>query len=189
MNFLNIVEWYGINEIFKEIKIPTGIDKEILINTILDKCMMNEPMFYDLPILNMKIQNFFLKNYQMFDRMYQACIKEYEIIENYDRKEDLKRTVKEENENVYNSNNENINYVSPYDSNDYQNDSKNSGNENSNRTDNNNMEDISVNRIHGNIGVTTSQQMLQSEIDMRPKLNIYDIISNMFYDEFMIYLM
>lgn len=31
-------------------------------------------------------------------------------------------------------------------------------------------------RLYGNIGVTTSQQMLQSEIDIIPNINIYDLI-------------
>lgn len=39
-------------------------------------------------------------------------------------------------------------------------------------------------RLHGNIGVTTSQQMLESEIELRNKYNIYDIIINDFIDEF-----
>ena len=38
-------------------------------------------------------------------------------------------------------------------------------------------------RIHGNIGVTTSQQMLQAELDIR-KFNIFKEISNLFADEF-----
>lgn len=37
-------------------------------------------------------------------------------------------------------------------------------------------------RIHGNIGVTTSQQMLQAEIDLRIKNNIYDMIASKWAD-------
>lgn len=40
--------------------------------------------------------------------------------------------------------------------------------------------------LHGNIGVTTSQQMLESEIQLRTKYNIYEIIAKMFFQEFMI---
>lgn len=35
----------------------------------------------------------------------------------------------------------------------------------------------------GNIGVTTSQQLLNSEVDLRTKSNIYKIIGKMFLDE------
>ena len=38
--------------------------------------------------------------------------------------------------------------------------------------------------IHGNIGVTTSQQMLQSELDLIPKLDLLDFIADDFHSEF-----
>ena len=39
-------------------------------------------------------------------------------------------------------------------------------------------------RVHGNIGVTTSQKMLESELDVAPKLNVYDYIINSFKNRF-----
>lgn len=39
-------------------------------------------------------------------------------------------------------------------------------------------------RIHGNIGVTTSQQMLNSELDLIPRLDIIRIISDSWANEF-----
>lgn len=41
-------------------------------------------------------------------------------------------------------------------------------------------------RAHGNIGVTTSQQMLEAELDIS-KFNLYDEISNLFLTEFVVY--
>lgn len=41
-------------------------------------------------------------------------------------------------------------------------------------------------RIHGNIGVTTNQQMLQSELDIAPNLNIYQYITADFRKRFCI---
>lgn len=45
------------------------------------------------------------------------------------------------------------------------------------------LEDI---RVHGNIGVTTSQQMIESEISLRAKYDIYKIISREFEREFLV---
>lgn len=42
------------------------------------------------------------------------------------------------------------------------------------------------NRIHGNIGVTTSQQMIESEMSLRAKYDIYKIISREFEREFLV---
>lgn len=41
--------------------------------------------------------------------------------------------------------------------------------------------------LYGNIGLTTSQQMILAEIDMRETYNIYDIISDMLRQEFCLY--
>lgn len=45
------------------------------------------------------------------------------------------------------------------------------------------VEDV---HIHGNIGVTTSQQMIESEISLRAKYDIYKIISREFEREFLV---
>lgn len=50
-----------------------------------------------------------------------------------------------------------------------------------NRTDN--LKDSHTLRAYGNIGVTTSQQMLQSELDIQ-RWNIYEQIADMFISEF-----
>ena len=41
-------------------------------------------------------------------------------------------------------------------------------------------------RIHGNIGVTTSQQMLEQELQISEKINIYNYIVNEFKQRFCI---
>ena len=41
-------------------------------------------------------------------------------------------------------------------------------------------------RIHGNIGVTTSQQMLTAELELDKKINMYDIITRDFRNRFCI---
>ena len=99
--------------------------------------------------------------------------------------------------------------ISAYNSNSFQNDKKNTTNSsnssetntttNSTRTDNlsesnsntrtDNLSEKTNSdrkgRAHGNIGVTTSQQMLQSELDIA-KWNIYEKITDLFLSEFCI---
>lgn len=41
-------------------------------------------------------------------------------------------------------------------------------------------------RVHGNIGVTTTQQMIEQELSLRKNYNIYNMISDSFCDEFLI---
>ena len=99
--------------------------------------------------------------------------------------------------------------ISAYNSNSFQNDKKNTTNSsnssetntttNNTRTDNlsesnsntrtDNLSEKTNSdrkgRAHGNIGVTTSQQMLQSELDIA-KWNIYEQITDLFLSEFCI---
>ena len=52
------------------------------------------------------------------------------------------------------------------------------GSENGSRNANHNG------RIHGNIGVTTSQQMLTAELDLAPRVNMYEVITRDFRNRF-----
>ena len=42
--------------------------------------------------------------------------------------------------------------------------------------------------LYGNIGITTSQEMVTAEINLRIQYNLYSIISNLFADDFILYL-
>ena len=99
--------------------------------------------------------------------------------------------------------------ISAYNSNSFQNDKKNTTNSSNssetnttaNNTRKDNLSESNSNtrtdnlsektnsdrkgRAHGNIGVTTSQQMLQSELDIA-KWNIYEKITDLFLSEFCI---
>ena len=60
-----------------------------------------------------------------------------------------------------------------------------SGSSSSNNLRTNNLTDHHTARIFGNIGVTTSQQMLQSELELA-KWNLYEHITDLFLQEFTI---
>ena len=55
-----------------------------------------------------------------------------------------------------------------------------------NNTQTTSMEHKTIDHTHGNIGVTTSQQMLQSEIDLWIKFNVYKCIADMFINDLML---
>ena len=188
-NFISILDLYGYG-IFDDIKIPVGIDKDLLINSIMDKCATNEPLYTDENLLKAKIEVFFQKNYQTYERLFNAYTLEYNPIENYDRKESLSKKVYIENEVANNDsyNEDRTSKVSPYDVDSFKNDSNDVLNSSTDKKENGKRNEnvIEENRIHGNIGVTTTQQMLASELDIVYKLNIYELIANDFYNEFML---
>lgn len=206
MNFINLIELYGY-DMFNNITLPSGVNKDILINTIMDKCALYIPLYTDLALLSAKITNFFLKNFTVFSRLYEACTIEYEMINNYDRTETFSKTENKSEKQTakdiakYSSstaqNGTNTALVSPYDANAFTNDTQLQSTDQSSLSSNNQVDNTTnLNsdttsgynlRAYGNIGVTTSQQMLESELDIRPKLNIYEIIANFFYKEFVLF--
>lgn len=64
----------------------------------------------------------------------------------------------------------------------------------SNSSDNSTMnygairDEKEFNHVHGNIGVTTNQQMIEQELDMRIKNDLYSIIAALFEKEFIVQL-
>lgn len=68
-NLATICNLYGYDEVFKDIEINEKLDKDTLINTILDSCAMYEPIYPELEILNMKIKVFFKKHKIEFDKL------------------------------------------------------------------------------------------------------------------------
>lgn len=113
------------------------------------------------------------------------------------------RTLNYEDKETLNTKNTDEHTVSAFDSGSYQPSDKNvvdntgtdtynhtgtitdSGNESSSGSLTENGKTIHEGRIHGNIGVTTSQQMLQSEIDIA-RFNLIQEITDLFLTEFMI---
>ena len=82
--FVNLWE-LSEHKLFDNIRLPAGIDKEILINTIFDECAEFEPLTIDVDLMKAKINNFFARNYDNFNRLYQYTQIEYNPIENYSR--------------------------------------------------------------------------------------------------------
>lgn len=172
MIWINLFNLYGYDDIFKDIRIPKNIDKEILINTIADYVAEYEPIYYNMPFLNLKIKNFFLKNYDVFDRLNKAFTMEYNPLHNYDKTQSIIETI--------DNNTEDINLTSSFDNTDFVNNEKNNTKGKTTRTFTDNT--------RGNIGVTTSTQMLEQELNLRPRLNIYTFIAKLFYNDFCIYI-
>jgi hypothetical protein len=173
MNFINIIDIYGYDVIFSGVQVPDGIDTETLINSIIDKCGTSEPLYTDMPLLEQKITVWFKKYRHSFERLYRAYMADYNAIHNYDRYEEI--------DNDNNRKASDLLKVSPYDTDRFINDS------NTDRTENINNKHRA--HIYGNIGVTTAPQMLREELNIVPALNFYNVVSDLFYDEFFIKVM
>ena len=233
-NFLNSAN----DDLFKNLSVPTGIDKNTLINTILLNGGEYEVLYADAIFFQNAIGVWSNKWQRTMERWINALSIEYNPLENYDRMEDwVDNSSKIASGNATNNSvNSRIDTVnkneialasdlsesegdgtttntrSAYDSGTYQpHDESTTGTTGSNtsngvtnaigdtksdnteilngseqRNDNESHMGLHSGRLHGNIGVTTSQQMLQAELDVS-KFNIYNEISNLFVSELLIY--
>lgn len=169
--------------LFKNCSFPEGIEKDIVIETILVNCGEFEPLFKDADFMQSATTTWCRKWYHTFERWQLTLTEEYNPIHNYDRYEDINE--KHDNTSSLNSTNHDTitNTRSAYNSNGYEplNKSVNDGNDNSNGKDNGTFERNA--HLYGNIGVTESTAMARNEIEFRKEYNIYDLISDCFATE------
>lgn len=191
---------YTDKKLFDDIRLPEAINKEELINLIMIECGDLFPYYQQPAYLKMQIDNFFNRKYDGFSKMAAALAMEYNPIENYDRMEDWTDKAKETghdtsaesvrgkatDETHDNNTGRSVGEVSAMDSSSFVNDSQNtstsSGSSNATTTNESSRGTSSTNarenesthsgRVHGNIGVTTSMQMVEAELSLRE----YDLL-------------
>ena len=118
-----------------------------------------------------------------FEKWFEALSLEYNPIENYDRIENW--TDSGESGSEISSSGTTEGQVSAFDSNSYSPHDKEINSSGSEASASNT--DEHEGRIHGNIGVTTSQQMLESEMVLQQKWgNLYNHIADVFISEMLI---
>lgn len=201
MNLNNLMKLYD-NDLFDDITLPTGIDHDTVVNTILSESALNTPMYPEHDLFKMMIQNFFRKYYNNFDRYNRAMNEGYTPNENY-RKTD-ERTIKDNvnkhevldghQVNTFDDHEIREDFKMAFDANDWKRtdrfDDKVYNNDDYkqwNNTDTKTNRDGTVNTVsHGLTGVYSNQKLVEEEVKLRSKYNVYKYISDLFYDEFMI---
>ena len=194
------------DDLFENLTLPEGIDKDVLTNNILLQGADFEVMYSDPLFLKDAIGLWSSKWYRTFEKWVEALAIEYAPLENYDRKEDwsdtlnkgVKTNARRDNGNERSFNqykNETETEVSAFDSSSYQPSEKvtetpsgviiDKFGEGTSGTETENSKTVRDGRIHGNIGVTTSQQMLEAELKIA-EWNLYEHITDLFLSEFVI---
>ena len=184
--------------------IPTGLSLDTLKNNIILECAELEVLYSAPSFFRWAVDAWSLKESPTWEKMYKALQIEYNPLENYDRTEEWTETGTHENNKTvdntttangtttssgdaqhkvtgYNSNSEVLqsrDVTSATDTN------KSTATGTGEETENGEHSDTRQGRIHGNIGVTTSQQMLKAEFDLAPDVNMYNIITRSFRNRF-----
>lgn len=196
MTLIGLYNWD--NTIFDKLNVPSDLNKTTLVNNILLRSGEFEVMYADPDFMKDAIGMFSDTWQPTFERWVKALALEYNPLENYDRKEDWSDTRNVSDSGTSSSSTSGTtsstttNKVSAYDAGDalttrdqaqtYGADGSSSSGSSSSSSHEGAKHD---GRIHGNIGVTTSQQMLISELDLG-YWNVYEKITDLFLTNFVI---
>ena len=188
LTLMGMYQWN--NELFKNLELPESLDASILIDNILVRSGEFEVLYADFEFNQYMIGAWSRKWADTFKRWVDALAIEYAPLENYDRKEDWTdtRNGHTSGETSGRTNSTTTNKVSAYDAGDNltTKDANTLVGADSSSSSGESHEGAKHDgRIHGNIGVTTSQQMLREELDLG-YWNIYEKITDLFLTEFTI---
>lgn len=178
------LNYYG-KSLFDSLKLPDGFEKDDIVNQILLDCGEFEVLYPSADFLTEAIGLWGKRWYRTFDKWLTALNIEYAPLENYDRTEERSNEYSNKGSNSSSSDITGVDKVSAFDSSDFVN--RNMSETNSNNSGNtsdtgSNTEKV---RAHGNIGVTTSQQMLEAELKLAG-WNLTKQIVDVFKQEFCI---
>lgn len=194
---------YGLytydNSIFANLTVPNGMSKDDLVVQILTECSDFALIYPNFDFMKMLIGVWSNKEQKIWENLYMSENIEYNPIENYDRQESITRVVNTNAEGTSNGtalntsgdNGETKTGQTAYDSNTFKDTSRVQANSNSNSQsvnsetvkNNSSGSETVINHTHGNIGVTTAQQMIEGFREVS-KFCTYDYIVQSFKDRF-----
>lgn len=200
MSRVTLYGWLQFDEtLFDNINFPG--DKQTMIDCLIEECGDLYTYIQQPEYLKRNITNWFNRLAPNFTQMFRALSEEYSPIENYNRYEDINTQNDSSSSsgestiinNSAESAGDRTDLVSAYDSSGFQNEGKTEASNTSSNASTNSAITSSVvssagnttNHTHGNIGVTTNQQMVLAELELR-KYDIYYNIARMFEKHFLI---
>ena len=167
--------------LFDGVTLPEGMDKTLMVNQIIRQSGDLFPYYQVPPEVKTAITEWFSRRKDNFSKLWQGFTAEYNPIENYDRQEDSTETpnITHTLSNSGQDASTNEADVQGYNGTDYVPNSrtKSSGTSSTNGTDTESGTRTYTSRIHGNIGVTTSAQMLEGELALRKSMDLYALIA------------
>lgn len=199
MAMLSILALYNYdNTIFDQLYTPEDIDKPSLINHIMLETAELECIYPSTGFLKAAIGIWSSVRAMTWDRVNAAAQAEYNPIENYDRNETERiagtnahtgtdsTSITDSGSGTDTTKVAGYNSAVMVDSDSTISQSSRTGSQSLVHGETISDDHTKTSRIHGNIGVTTSQQMLEQEMQIAGKLNVYEYITQDFKQRFCI---
>ena len=178
---LTVLGLYNYDDtIFEDMVLPDEVDPTTAVDSILFDNAELEIMYPDPDWLKELIKVWSTRELPIWERILNAINQEYNPIENYNRTEDWNQT--DTGNSSASGSDTNTHRVTGYNSGDMVNQNQDEGYASSNG--NSSLQSYHHSNVRGTIGVTTSQQMLNQELDVSKRLDIYKYISDSFKNRF-----
>lgn len=178
---LSILGLYNYDDtIFDDMVLPEDLDSSLAVDSILSECAELEILYPDPNYMKSLIRIWSTRELPVWDRIYKAVTAEYNPLENYNRTEDWNQT--DTGNSTANGSNTSTHKVTGYNSGDFVN--QNQDEEYASSGGNSSLQAYHHSNVKGNIGVTTSQQMLNQELDVAARTDIYAYIVRSFKNRF-----
>lgn len=187
------------NDVFDNLTLPEGLNSTVLIPMIVTECSDFALLYPDYDFMKMLIGVWSLKEQRIWAAMLESETLEYNPIENYDRYESISRSVSSESSGSSSGNSEasgSSSGTTTAAQTAFNTDSfKDTGRSVSSSTTSNTSEasesasqtaegtETTEAHLHGNIGVTTAQQMIAGYREIS-NFSTYDFIVQSFKDRF-----
>lgn len=155
-NRLSVLGLYRFDDtIFDTLQLPAEIDREQVVSNILMNCAELSIVYSDPEYFKEMIGIWSARRSNIWLKLYNTTIQEYNIIHNYDRTEEW---LDNGEDNVTGSG-KNVGQVQAFNSNSFTDRTQDT----STTTAKNTRKNLRTGRAFGNIGITTTQQMLREE--------------------------
>lgn len=161
--------------------LPEGVDRDVLLPLILSETAELEVLYPEPTTFKTIVKAWAAARKPSWERMFLALDEEYNPLHNYDRHEE--ESSSDDETAGYTNSSTVTNQVTGFNSNTFADNDKSVGSGSLSGT--RGLEHERDLHVYGNIGVTTSAQMLAGELDIR-KQDIYRIIANEFTEYFCI---
>ena len=159
---LSILGLYNADpNLFNEMPIPQSIQRNTLVDLILSECAELEVIYPDPKFFKKILESWARSRLPVWERLEAAITAKYNIVENYDRIEEWTDTGK--GNSLQKKRTRGFN--------------QGAGMVDTSET-NSNGENTSTHsgRVHGNIGVRSGQELVEQELALAPKTDLYNYI-------------
>ena len=172
------------NTIFAGWELPEGMDADTLKTQLLYECMDFELTITEPELFKIVTLSWCKRKAHSWERALAAINASYNPIHNYDRQETLSEALTGSSGTSVDASGTGTESVAAFNSSSFSPKSRVENYQNSESTSTYGNQHQHTLRASGNIGVTTSQQMVKDEIELSGMLDIYGVIIRDFKREF-----